>query len=84
MNRDDCKANYKKINRPITKNMICAGDLKQGGKDACINDSGGPMVANNKLYGIVSWGNGCGSKNYPGVYSHVANYINWIKQNMKI
>jgi len=53
----------------VTENMLCAGYLK-GGKDACTNDSGGPLVlqddGNDLLVGIVSWGIGCAFKNYPG------------------
>lgn len=59
--------------------MICAGTEK-GGKDACQNDSGGPLVVGNILYGIVSWGCGCGRANYPGVYTNVAEYTSWIKK----
>ena len=64
--------------------MICAGDTKNGGKDACKNDSGGPMVANNILYGIVSWGEGCGNAKYPGIYTNVAKLRSWIKENSGI
>ena len=28
----------------ITKNMLCAGDVDLGGKDACQGDSGGPLL----------------------------------------
>ena len=69
----------------ITSNMICAGYL-EGGKDSCQGDSGGPlMVPNNEsavVYGIVSFGYGCAQPDAPGVYSRVANYINWIQSNM--
>ncbi|XP_026666905.1 trypsin-2-like [Ceratina calcarata] len=60
--------------------MICAGYM-QGGKDACLGSSGSPLVANDILYGIVSWGQGCGRPNYPGVYSNVANPRSWIENN---
>uniref|UniRef100_A0A672ZX25 trypsin n=1 Tax=Sphaeramia orbicularis TaxID=375764 RepID=A0A672ZX25_9TELE len=61
----------------ITGNMICAGKLT-GGKDACQGDSGGPLVCNGKFVGIVSWGIGCAYAYYPGVYTNVKNYLDWI------
>ncbi|XP_076257493.1 trypsin-like isoform X2 [Rhynchophorus ferrugineus] len=64
----------------ITNNMICAG-FEEGGKDACQGDSGGPLVYKNTLIGIVSFGEGCAQRGYPGVYTNVANYIQWIDKN---
>uniref|UniRef100_T1GEI2 Peptidase S1 domain-containing protein n=1 Tax=Megaselia scalaris TaxID=36166 RepID=T1GEI2_MEGSC len=47
------------------------------GKDTCRMDSGGPLVWNQQLLGIVSWGKDCGKK-YPGVYISVPSYLKWI------
>ncbi|KAM9836423.1 hepatocyte growth factor activator [Aulostomus maculatus] len=64
----------------FTSDMICAG--LNGCADACQGDSGGPLAcARNDvsfLYGIISWGEGCGRTGKPGVYTKVVNYIDWI------
>ncbi|KAK9730711.1 Trypsin [Popillia japonica] len=42
------------------------------------SDSGGPLVANGKQIGVVSWGTAkCGSTQ-PAVYARVSAYIDWI------
>lgn len=52
-------------------------------------DSGGPLVCPSEenlglytLHGITSWGLGCGRKNYPGVYTNVGVFVDWIKQTV--
>jgi len=67
----------------IFDSMICAG-LEEGGKDSCQGDSGGPLVAfdtaEEYLAGIVSWGYGCAEPGYPGVYTEVSFFTEWITE----
>nr|CAD7592154.1 unnamed protein product [Timema genevievae] len=63
----------------ITDNMICAA---AEGEDTCPGDSGGPVVVkegdHQKLVGLVSWGDGKGDLNNPGIYTRVSQYRLWI------
>lgn len=77
--REECAKQYG--GSSITEAMICAG-IEQGGKDACQGDSGGPLVdASQKLVGIVSWGQGCAQAGFAGVYTHVGQFVDFIKNN---
>ncbi|XP_074251762.1 transmembrane protease serine 11B [Saimiri boliviensis] len=76
-----CNAPYA-LSGSVTDTMLCAGFMS-GEADACQNDSGGPLTYPDSrniwhLVGIVSWGDGCGKKNKPGVYTRVTSYRDWI------
>jgi secreted trypsin-like serine protease len=66
----------------LTSNMVCVGFMV-GGKDACGGDSGGPLFidVDGQWFqnGLVSWGYDCGAANYPGIYTKVSKYANWIE-----
>ncbi len=68
----------------ITPDMIMAG---ASGQDACQGDSGGPMVIDDgegwyKVAGVVSWGVGCGSPGFPGVYARVSYFEDWLAEHL--
>lgn len=68
----------------ILNSMLCAG-FKQGGRDSCQQDSGGPLSIKKgngfTQIGIVSHGFECAEPGIPGVYTKVSSYINFIKNN---
>lgn len=68
---------------------MCAGGDR--GYDTCKGDSGGPLMKfdqsktpNWYLVGIVSFGSAqCGLANFPGIYTRVDHFMDWILRNIK-
>ncbi|CAG7833425.1 unnamed protein product, partial [Allacma fusca] len=63
------------------KRMMCAG-YKEGGRDSCMGDSGGPLMleTEQKVWtqiGTVSWGEGCAVAGNPGVYYRLTEIGQW-------
>lgn len=86
MSNSDCEKSsgrvggyYDTYNDQITSSMLCA---KANRKDSCQGDSGGPLVHGNQQVGVVSWGIGCASADFPGVYARVSSAHNWIEKEV--
>ncbi|EDX00056.1 uncharacterized protein Dyak_GE22726, isoform A [Drosophila yakuba] len=81
VDKNTCRASYRpKVN--LTDSMFCAGVL--GKRDACTFDSGGPLVYRNQVCGIVSFGIGCASRRYYGVYTDIMYVKPFIEQSIKV
>jgi len=84
LSNQDCINRYRvNSNSTITDDMVCAA---YPGKDSCQGDSGGPMLVCPSAYngdcvqiGITSWGIGCASPTFPGVYTRLTRYVAWIR-----
>ncbi|CAG0895117.1 unnamed protein product [Darwinula stevensoni] len=66
--------------------VLCAGIE---GKDSCQGDSGGPLMLPrnasscvNYVLGTVSTGAGCGAQGFPGFYTNVPFYLDWIEETV--
>lgn len=82
-----CEERYK---RRFTGRMLCAGNIQEQKRvDSCQGDSGGPLMCERPgeswvVYGVTSWGYGCGVKDSPGVYTKVSSFVPWIKSVTKL
>ncbi|KAM8951324.1 polyserase-2 isoform 3-T3 [Lycaon pictus] len=65
--------------------MLCAG-YPEGRRDTCQGDSGGPLVCEEDgrwfQAGVTSFGFGCGRRNRPGIFTAVAPYEAWIREQV--
>jgi len=67
--------------------IVCA---YADGADACVGDGGGPLILqgnaslgiSDTIVGIVSSGNGCAREGFPGKYTRVSAFIDWIQDTV--
>lgn len=83
--KSECFSKYKGLGAELTNKQLCAGGIFA--EDACRGDSGGPLMRKTpsgiwETVAVVSFGNGCGRDGWPGVYTSVASYLNWIQDTM--
>lgn len=84
--KNDCLNKYRPLGAELSEKQLCAGGAYA--QDSCKGDSGGPLMRklSNGIWetiGVVSFGNGCGRDGWPGVYTSVASYDDWIRSTMR-
>lgn len=67
---------------------LCAASVDEEIRGACGGDSGGPLMTHDGegfsyIVGIVSNGVGCGNPLFPGVYTRVSSYLNWVFEKVQ-
>jgi len=86
----ECSERYSIARVDLGKGQVCAGGER--GRDSCRGDSGGPLMTVNSdngetnwyAVGVVSFGpSPCGMEGWPGVYTRVAEYADWIVDKLK-
>ncbi|KAM3966950.1 chymotrypsin-1 [Aphomia sociella] len=78
-NQETCEYAMR-YSREVVHSMFCT--FTQIGEGTCHGDSGGPLIKNNKLVGLVSWGIPC-AVGFPDVHTRISSYANWIKEEIK-
>lgn len=63
--------------KPVSEKMLCAGNMTQG-VETCQGDPGAPLMLDQTLIGILSYGLGCETMLHPGVYTRISSYLEWI------
>ncbi|KAG8283310.1 serine-type endopeptidase activity protein [Homalodisca vitripennis] len=87
----ECRRNLSSIfpQVVIDQRVVCA---YAPGKDLCRGDSGGPLMMY-RMYngtrrvfalGIDSYGKSCLKEGFPGVYTRISEYMEWLIENMDL
>ncbi|XP_053674393.1 CLIP domain-containing serine protease B8-like [Anopheles nili] len=80
--QEECDKKWRNVQ--IIEQQLCAGGVF--GIDSCSGDSGGPLMTR-RLYwiqeGVISFGNQCALEGWPGVYTRVSSYLDWIRATIR-
>lgn len=91
-----CATSYARYSVNSRNPIIVSGSQMcvqgQENMDACQGDSGGPLMNEAissrdrfVLLGLVSFGpRTCGVSNFPGVYTRISSYIDWIQRQIQL
>ncbi|XP_054737945.1 trypsin theta-like [Anastrepha obliqua] len=63
----------------VLSSMLCG----LAANKACDALPGSPLVANNQLVGLVSWGYGCANSANPAVFTNIASVKSWVDQTVQ-
>lgn len=81
-----CRDKFSTKGVEITEYQLCAGGEYQ--RDSCDGDSGTGLMSfdgnNWTLEGIVSFGYLCGLEGWPGIYTKVSAYAEWIEKHSRV
>ena len=90
VSNQDCADAYTSASTEIDDTHICA---QEPGVGVCVADSGGPLLvlenglagggSNFVQVGITSFGIGCADPDFPGVFTRVSEYTEWIEENLR-
>lgn len=80
IDQEQCRRKWANNKIAIGDGQMCAG--AEFNIDSCTGDSGGPLMSQQPNWiveGIVSYGYQCGLEGWPGVYTRVSSYVDWIR-----
>ncbi|KAH8242906.1 hypothetical protein KR032_003007 [Drosophila birchii] len=83
---DACTRKFATRQINLISSQLCVGG--EFYRDSCDGDSGGPLMrrAYDQAWyqeGVVSFGNRCGLEGWPGVYTRVSDYMDWIQGTLQ-
>ncbi|XP_046991904.1 mite allergen Eur m 3-like [Schistocerca americana] len=77
---------------PVYLTQICAAGVDERGSSCDVStapiqfqgDSGGTLLLEGVVVGLVSWSYRCATPPYPTVYTRVSSYVDWIGQQISV